>query len=56
VHENGLLIGYLEMSDLQQGARSQTRAGGARMRAFFTALPGRPDEGLMRFEKVFQLD
>jgi L-rhamnose mutarotase len=55
LRDDGLLIGYLEMSDFQQELAVNQRWQ-REMAPFFTGLAGRPDEGMKRIEEVFHLD
>ena len=61
LHDDGLLVGYVEADDLQASlaamARTEVNARWQAEMAEFFELPGgeRPDTGLRRLEEVFHL-
>ena len=61
LHNDGLLVGYLETPDFQQALRQMEQTDANErwqrdMQPFFTGLAGRPDQGMMRLEEIFHLD
>jgi L-rhamnose mutarotase len=55
LRDDGLLIGFLQMSDFQQELAVNQRWQ-REMAPFFTGLAGRTDGGMKRIEEVFHLD
>jgi L-rhamnose mutarotase len=61
LRDDGLLVGYVEVEDLAaaQAAMAATEVNAQwqeQMAPFFTALEGRPDEGIVPLAEVFHLD
>lgn len=58
---DGLLIGYVESEDFAAARKAMAETGvnsrwQAEMGEFFVELDGRPDEGFLQLEEVFNLE
>ena len=61
LHDDGLLVGYVEADDLQASLAAMARTDvnarwQAEMAPFFVDLEGRPDEGFALLAEVFHLE
>jgi|SRR5829696_5390797 len=61
LHEDGLLVGYVEADDLEASLAAMARTDvnarwQAEMAPFFVGLEGGPDEGLVLLDEIFHLE